>query len=188
MVSPGQPPIPPDLVVMAQIKEPYGLKGWVKLYMFGEARDGLRDFAEWWCNHGSETKPVWQRVVPDSVAEHGGTLVAKWPGVEDRDAAVALKGWQIAVPRSLFAKSAENEYYWSDLIGLDVSNRQDEMLGQVVGLLDLGPHQVLRVRRSVGNPVTGAAHDERLIPFVEQYVDRVNLAQRVIRVDWGLDY
>ena len=204
MTAPGASlavtPVPPDLVVMAQVKEPYGLKGWVKMYTFGEARDGLGDFAQWWCNRGSEAQPVWQLVVPESVADHAGTLVAKWPGVEDRDAAFALKGLQVAVPRSLFAPPAEHEYYWSDLIGLEVCNRQNDALGQVIGLLDLGPHQVLRVRRAevaatlgaatVGGAVAvaAAAQDERLIPFVPQYVDAVDLKQRVIRVDWGLDY
>ena len=186
---------PSDLVVMAQVKEPYGLKGWIKLYMFGEARDGLKDFAVWWCNRGTEAKPLWQCVVPEGVAEHGGTLVAKWPGVEDRDAAFALKGVQVAVPRSQFAANAENEFYWSDLIGLDVSNRQGEALGRVEGLLDLGPHQVLRVRPGAGvaasepglaTPEPGAS--ERLIPFVAQYIDEVDLGRRVIMVDWGLDY
>lgn len=203
MAAPGASlavtPAPPDLVVMAQVKEPYGLKGWVKMYTFGEARDGLGDFAQWWCNRGSEDQPVWQLVIPEAVADHGGTLVAKWPGVEDRDAAFALKGLQVAVPRSLFAQPAEHEYYWSDLIGLAVCNRQNEALGQVIGLLDLGPHQVLRVRRADGVAATAgaatpgaaaaaAAQEERLIPFVPQYVDAVDLTECVIRVDWGLDY
>ena len=219
MAAPEGSPVPPDLVVMAQVKEPYGLKGWVKMYTYGESRDGLGDFSQWWCNRGTEVNPVWQLVIPEAVADHGGTLVAKWPGVEDRDAAFALKGLQVAVPRALFAQTAENEYYWSDLIGLEVRNRQDETLGQVAGLLDLGPHQVLRVRaqfaatmgsgamrgadRSDGvsgakgakgakGPAdiagTATAQGERLIPFVAQYVDTVDLAGRVIRVDWSVNY
>lgn len=190
----GDPSAPSDLVVMAQVKEPYGLKGWIKLYMFGEARDGLKDFSQWWLNRGSEAKPDWQGVIPEQVAEHGGTLVAKWPGVEDRDAAFALKGLQIAVPRSQFAANEKNEFYWSDLIGLAVSNRQGALLGQVEGLLDLGPHQVLRVRPVPGLTALSAAEpgvpaaSERLIPFVAQYIDAVDLTAREIKVDWGLDY
>lgn len=187
-MSPGNTPVPPDLVVMAQVKEPYGLKGWVKMYSFGETRDGLGGFSEWWCNRGSEAKPDWQLVIPEAVADHGGALVAKWPGVEDRDAAFALKGLQVAVPKSKFAPNAENEFYWADLMGLEVRNRQGDVLGEVVGLLDLGPHQVLRLQ-APGTPVGApAAPDEKLIPFVAQYVDGVDLEGRVIRVDWGLDY
>ena len=173
---------------MAQVKEPYGLKGWVKLYMFGETRDGLAVFPEWWCNHGTEAKPEWQTVVPEEVAVHGGTLVAKWPGVEDRDAAFTLKGLQLAVSRALFAERGDNEYYWADLIGLDVRNMQGEELGRVEGLLDLGPHQVLRIRPPGSDATTGSGRGERLIPFVAQYVEGVDLVRRLIRVDWGLDY
>ena len=185
---------PSDLVVMAQVKEPYGLKGWIKLYMFGEARDGLKDFSQWWINRGAENRPDWQSVMPEQVAEHGGTLVAKWPGVEDRDAAFALKGLQIAVPRSQFAASGDNEFCWADLIGLSVINRQGESLGQVEGLLDLGPHHVLRVRPLAPVAAQGAAaasvqaEGQRLIPFVAQYVDAVDLNLSTIKVDWGLDY
>ncbi len=187
-------PVPSDLVVMAQVKEPYGLKGWIKLYMFGEARDGLKDFSLWWINRGAETRPDWQCVVPEQVAEHGGTLVAKWPGVEDRDAAFALKGLQIAVPRSQFSANSENEFYWSDLIGLAVINRQGESLGRVEGLLDLGPHHVLRVRPLAPVAAQAAAAagvqagGERLIPFVAHYIDAVDLNLGRITVDWGLDY
>ena len=186
--------VPSDLVVMAQVKEPYGLKGWIKLYMFGEARDGLKDFSLWWINRGAENRPDWECVMPEQVAEHGGTLVAKWPGVEDRDAAFALKGLQIAVPRSQFAASGDNEFYWADLIGLSVINRQGESLGQVEGLLDLGPHHVLRVRPLVSVAAQGTAaarvqaESEKLIPFVAQYVDAVDLNLGRIKVDWGLDY
>ena len=99
--------------------------------------------------------------------------------VDDRDAAFAHKGWLIAVPRSAFPASGEDEYYWTDLIGLTVRNREGVELGRVSDLLDLGPHQVLKVRQG---------DKECLIPFVAQYIERVDLEGRVVRVDWGLDY
>lgn len=163
---------------MAHVKEPYGLKGWVKLYTHGTDAGGLRGFRIWWLNRDPD-RPDWQAVEPQGTAEHGGVLVAKFAGTEDRETAFALKGAEIAVSRALFAPSNDNEYYWADLIGLEVSNLQDESLGVVADLMDLGPHQVLRVRHAGG---------ERLIPFVAQYVENVDLEQRVVRVDWGLDY
>lgn len=180
----GNSAVPPDLVEMAHVKEPYGLKGWVKLYSYSD--NGLAGFGQWWINRGSETAPDWQMVEPEDIGEQGGVMTAKLPGVEDRDAAFALKGRQIAVPRSAFPESrAEGEYYWSDLIGLDVKNRQDELLGVVDGLLDLGPHEVLRVMA----PAVGEAKpQEILIPFVAQYIDAVELGNKVVKVDWEKDY
>ena len=72
-----------------------------------------------------------------------------------------------------------------------VVNRDGVVLGEVVGLIDTGPHSVLRVAppgpaQGAGAPV--AAAEERLIPFVSAYVDSVDLAGRRVVVDWGLDF
>jgi 16S rRNA processing protein RimM len=73
-----------------------------------------------------------------------------------------------------------------------VFNRDDAALGDVIGLIDTGPHCVLRVKpataQAVGEAPAEPAADERLIPFVEAYVDSVDIAGRRIVVDWGLDY
>ncbi|HEY4373970.1 MAG TPA: ribosome maturation factor RimM [Burkholderiales bacterium] len=178
--------VPPDLVEMARVKEPYGLKGWVKLYSYSEGA-GLVGSRQWWLDHGSEAKPDWRIVEPDEVGEHSGVLIVKFPGVDDRDAAFALKGKRIALPRSSFPKSKteDDEYYWTDLIGLEVKNRQDELLGVIDGLLDLGPHEVLQVKA----PAVGDAKpQEILIPFVAQYIDAVELGNRLVKVDWEKDY
>ena len=170
--------VPTDLVLMAHVKEPFGLTGRLKLHVYSGDLDALGRFKAWWWA-GPADKPAWARVVPEEFVERGGSVIAKLPGIADRDAAFARKGWQIAVARSEFSPAAEGEYYWSDLVGLRVVNRDAVPLGRVTELMDLGPHQVLRVMQ-----------DEReiLIPFVVQYVDRVDTAAGEIVVDWGLDY
>jgi 16S rRNA processing protein RimM len=113
--------------------------------------------------------------------EHGDGVVATARELPDRDAAEALKGARIFVSRASFPTPAADEYYWVDLVGLAVVNRQGEALGTVADLLDTGVHSVLRV--------TGAADGvERLIPFVAAYVDDVDRATRRITVDWGMDF
>ena len=170
---------PDDLVPMAHVKEPYGLSGRVKLYTYSGDPLALAEIAGWWISGAPPGSREWVALTPDEVNEHGGFLVAKFPGVDDRDAAVALKGRQIAVRRSAFPANVAGEYYWSDLIGLEVKNRDGLLFGLVENLLDLGPHQVLRV--------TGGER-EVLIPFVAQYVDAVDVAAKLITVDWGMDY
>jgi len=187
-VSPGtgSGTVPDDLVLMAHVKEPFGLKGWVRLHDYSGDDVGLAGFKEWWLDRGTESAPNWQAVKPEEIGEHGGGLNVKLPGVADRDAALALKGKRIAVSRSQFPESgADDGYYWSDLIGLVVRNRQDEVLGVVDGLLDLGPHEVLQVKAAVEGE---AKAEEILIPFVAQYIDEVDVAGKVIKVDWGKDY
>ena len=108
--------------------------------------------------------------------------------IDDRTTAERVRGARVFVSRGSFPSPAPDEYYWVDLIGLAVVNRQGETLGTVAGLIDTGPHSVLRVARPAAEADAGAEDDERLIPFVSAYVDEVMLAQRRIVVDWGLDY
>lgn len=117
--------------------------------------------------------------------EQGDVVVATADGLEDRNAAEALKGARVYVSRSAFPTPDEDEFYWVDLIGLDVLNKEGEALGKVVDLLDTGPNSVLRLEGEAGEdgkPV------ERLIPFVSAYIVSVSLADRRIVADWGLDY
>ena len=116
------------------------------------------------------------------VREQGDAIVATAPEIADRDAAEAMKGVRVFVSRSTFPKTADGEFYWIDLIGLSVFNRDQVALGDVVGLIDTGPHCVLRIQ-----PAEAGA-EERLVPFVAAFVDAVDMPGRRIVVDWGLDY
>jgi 16S rRNA processing protein RimM len=102
--------------------------------------------------------------------------------VDHRDVAAALAGARVFVPRSSFPTPGAGEFYWIDLIGLAVHNREGLALGTVVGLIETGPHCVIRIRPA--EPEAG----EVLIPFVDAYVDRVDLPGRSIQVDWQPDF
>ncbi len=86
--------------------------------------------------------------------------------------------------RQGFPTPDDGEFYWVDLIGLDVVNREGVALGRVEGLIETGPHCVLRIVARAG----GAPDDEVLVPFVDAYVDAVDLPGRRITVDWQPDY
>ena len=126
------------------------------------------------------------------VRDQGDAIVCTAPEIADRDAAEAMKGVRVFVSRSTFPQPDADEFYWIDLIGLSVLNRDGVALGDVIGLIDTGPHCVLRVKPAAAEPQGEApaepAADERLIPFVDAYVDSVDLPGRRIVVDWGLDY
>ncbi len=167
-------PLPDNLVVMGRIAAPFGVLGWVKIQPFTEEVDGLADFPVWWLGDGDD----WREMPVKQCAVHGVTLLASLEGVTGREAAVALKGKQVAVPRDTLPTPAKDEYYWSDLIGLEVVNLQGESLGKVSGLLETGANDVLVVK----------GEQERLIPFIAQYVIEVDIGGGQVRVDWGLDY
>jgi 16S rRNA processing protein RimM len=116
--------------------------------------------------------------------EQGDVVVATAEGLDDRNAAEALKGARVFVSRSAFPTPDDDEFYWVDLIGLNVVNREGVALGKVVDLLDTGPNCVLRCESAS----TDGETVERLIPFVSAYIVSVSLADQTIVADWGLDY
>jgi 16S rRNA processing protein RimM len=169
------PVVPEDLVVMGRVVGPYGVKGWLKVQPYTEYPENLCDYANWWIGGAGQ----WQEQAVLESAVHGATVVAKVSGIETREAAALLKGSEVAVPRTELPATGENEYYWADLIGLEVVNEQEEVLGKVAGHLSTGAHDVMRV-------VDGET--ERLLPFVDAVIRKVDMQARRIRVDWGADW
>ena len=184
---------PDDALEVGRIGDAWGLKGWFKVQPYATPPEALLA-ARLWHLQAPEPGPALRRVgtgLPDvleirEVREHGEGLIAAAGGIDGRTAAEALRGARIFIARASFPKVGADEFYWADLIGLAVVNRQGAVLGTVAGLIDTGPHAVLRVLPNGTGEEPGA--EERLIPFVSAYVDAVDLALRRISVDWGLDY
>jgi 16S rRNA processing protein RimM len=180
--------LPDDAVEVGFITDAYGLKGWVKVVPHANGKQGgdaLLSAKRWWLVKGRDRKSA--RCLQSKV--HADTIVARLGGCEDRDVAMSLKGHSVHIARSDFPKlDSEDEFYWVDLIGLDVENEAGIALGRVADLIDNGAHSILRIEYpgidKDGQPVTG----ERLIPFVGVYVKTVDRAAKRIVVDWDADY
>jgi 16S rRNA processing protein RimM len=179
------------MVVMGRIAGPYGVLGWIKVFPYTEYVDGLADYPAWWLGSGGDGK--WREVKVNEYAIHGNLLTVSLQHCSDRTEAVRLKGLQVAVPRSqlpVLSKTGEDGYYWSDLIGLEVVNLQDESLGKVTGLLETGANDVLQVQglKKGEGEGEGKSEGERLIPFIDQVIVKVDLTASRITADWDLDY
>ncbi len=164
-----------NLVPMGYITAPFGVKGWGKVKVSTEYSDSLDEYPELFLGKDGN----WKSVEIESSFARDGIFHAKFIGIDDRDAAFSLKGTTVAVPREQFPEAEEDEYYWVDLIGLSVVNLEGENLGLVTDLMETGANDVLIVKDD---------KTERLIPFVARHVIRVDLQQKQITVDWGLDY
>ncbi|MCW5620386.1 MAG: ribosome maturation factor RimM [Burkholderiales bacterium] len=136
---------------------------------------GLLAYPTWWLGRDGQWRAV---EVEDGATMRGRGLIAKLAGCDDREAATALRGTEVALPREMLPAGGEGEYYWADLQGLQVRNLDGVPLGVVTGLLEAGANQVLVVR----------AERERLIPFVEAVVKSVDLTHGAMVVDWGVDF
>lgn len=171
---------PADAVEVGRVLGAWGVKGWFKVQPFADDPQALFSSKRWYLRppDGPGVAPPPLLKITQS-REHGGLVVAGAQEVPDRNAAEALKGARVFVGRASFPTAGTDEYYWVDLIGCQVFNREGVALGRVEDLIDTGAHSVLRVLRG---------ETERLIPFVAAYVDTVDLPARRITVDWGLDY
>ena len=180
--------IPDDLTQVGYVSGAYGVTGSIRVTPFSSDADALLKVKTWWLD-----KPNLRAVSVRTTKLHGGDVVAQLVGVVGRDASEALKGAAVSIPRSQFPELAADEFYWSDLIGLDVVNLQGEALGQVTDMMDNGVQSILRIKPAADAAVADATQadakaEERLIPYVDQFVKTVDLASKKITVDWGLDY
>ena len=169
------------MIIMGRVAAAQGLLGWVAIKAYTETVESLSDYPVWWL--GDEKQP-WREISVEKFAVQSKGLIAKFPGCNDRTTAEKFKGLLVAVPRSSLPQQSEDEYYWSDLIGLNVLNLAGTSLGIVESLMDTGANQVLCVRVLC---VRGKA-EEVLIPFIASAIKRVNLAEKVIQVDWSADW
>jgi len=176
--------VPDDLAQVGFVFGAYGVAGWVRIRPFSEDADALLQVKTWWID-----KPSLHDVEVKQCKLHGGDVVAQLAGVTDRNEAEALKGAAVSVPRSLFPTLSDEEFYWTELSGLDVENLQGEHLGKVVDMMSNGPQSILRIQPAPSADADPeVAAQERLIPFVEAFIIKVDKTANKITVDWGLDY
>lgn len=187
--------LPADAIEVGRILDAWGVKGWVKILPHSTDPEALFSAKSWFLQ-APEAKfrpgfSLFSGTVSISVEEaknHSGSVVAKFSGLDDRNAAEALRGVRIFLPRSSFPAASKDEYYWVDLIGLNVVNREGVALGCVRDLMTTGPHSVLCVEYTSLQEDGTSTTAERMIPFVSAYVDAVDISGKRITVDWQPDY
>ena len=197
MAAPGRPAatlptgidaaeLPADAIEVGRIADAWGVKGWFKVLPHSADPQALFSSKRWYLQpseRGAKTFSGTVLLRVREAKEHSDTVVARADEVDDRAAAEALRGARVFVPRSSFPTADKDEYYWVDLLGLDVVNREGVALGKVKDLMSTGPQTVLVLEyEQDGKPL------ERMLPFVSAYVDGVDLPGRKITVDWQPDY
>ncbi|MEY4883968.1 MAG: hypothetical protein RIS34_1822 [Pseudomonadota bacterium] len=178
--------LPPDAIEVGRIADAWGIKGWFKVLTHSATPEALFSSKRWYLlpsERGAKTFTGVLKLAIREAKEHSGTVVATATDVDDRSAAEALRGARIFVARSSFPTAEKDEYYWVDLIGLNVINREGVELGLVKELLSTGAQTVL-----VMDCEQDGKTQERMIPFVAVYIDDVDLIARRITVDWQPDF
>lgn len=169
-------------VELGKIVGVWGVKGWVKLHSYTRHRPDIANYQSWWL------KPPARKTGNSSATqyavlncrEQGKGIVAQLEGVDDPDQANALNGWSIWVNQSQLPELPEGQYYWQQLIGLQVVNNESQNLGVVESILETGANDVLVLKSPEGGEV--------LIPYGDQVVESVDLDSGTLRVNWHLSY
>lgn len=166
-----------EIVVLGRLADPYGIRGWLWLHPFGDDPLAWAEMPVWWIAREGEP---WRECRLKGLKVHGNGVVVLLDGIDGRTAAEAAKGILVGAPREALPTTEKNEFYWGELIGLDVINTAGERLGKVAGLIETGANAVLRV--------VGDDSVERLLPFVAAVVLAVEKEAGQIRVEWGSDW
>lgn len=163
-------------ILLGRIVGAFGVRGELKLESFTEPKVAIFRYQPWTLRDAQGRERTLQGV---RGRETPKGVVATLPEVADRDAAEALRGTEVWVPRSALPPPKEGEYYWIDLEGLRVVNAEGIEFGRVSHLFSTGANDVLVVQ----------GDRERMIPFLmPDYVVSIDFGAGLIVVDWDADF
>lgn len=168
------------MIVLGRVVAPFGVRGWLRIHPFGDDPLSWAKIPHWWLSPIADAPhDQWKAHVPEVIKAHADGFIAKLADMDNRDIAESVDGFFIGVLHDELPPLKTGEYYWDDLTDLSVMNLQGQLLGHVRSLLETGAHDVL---------VVAAGKNERLLPFVDHVIKRVDISGKVIYVDWGVDW
>jgi len=165
-------------IILGKVGAVYGIKGWLKVHSFTDDTDAILDYFPWSLKLGNKTQTVeitdWRK--------HNKGLIVKVDNIDDRDEAQALVGSEILTSETSLPDLPQGNFYWRDLIGMNVVTTQGYDLGVVSDMMETGANDVLVVKANLKD---GFSKKERLIPYIlEQVIESVSIENKQICVDW----
>ena len=163
-------------IILGRISGLHGLNGWLKIYSYSRPRENIFSYSPWSIK---QAKGLWSTLKVSEWKPQSKGLIARFDGVTDRDSAQSFVGLEIFVSREQLPELADDEYYWCDLIGLEVINQANDILGTVVEVQETGANDVLIVKGEV----------KHLIPLLKNSViKQVDKERGQMRVDWDGEF
>lgn len=165
-----------DMLVVGKIGAPYGVQGWVKITTYTDETQGVFDYSPWFLGDNGTEYQV------DNWRTHNKGVVAKLVGVDTRDDADSIKNLDISIKAEQLPQLADDEYYWRELVGMQVMTESGYDLGTVKEMFETGSNDVMLVK---ANSNDAFGQKERMLPFLhDQVIKEVNKQARTIKVDW----
>lgn len=165
-----------EKVLLGAINGLFGVKGWVKVFSYTQPRHKIVEYKHWYLGDNQDSL-----VEVEKGQIHKSGVIAKLTNIDDRDAALVLLNKNIWVAADQLDALAEDEYYWFQLIGLDVYDCGNNRLGKIKDLMETGANDVIIVQSD--------SKAEHLIPYIkEQVVKSIDLMNNRMDVDWDTNY
>ncbi|MBC54539.1 MAG: ribosome maturation factor RimM [Gammaproteobacteria bacterium] len=166
---------------LGRVASPYGVKGWVKLVSFTQPRDNIFSYRHFFASRDGAQVALEM----DAGKPQGKGLIAHFVGFDTPEAVRELTGLELSVSAEALPELGADDYYWHQLIGLQVLNRAGLNFGRVESLFETGANDVMVVE-----PDKDSIDDnQRLIPWLrDRVVIEVDLTIGRVVVDWEPDY
>ena len=167
---------PSRRVIIGKINGLYGVHGGLKVYSYTQPREQIFAYQPWWV----KINDTWVSKQISSRHDKGKGLLVFLEGITDTDQARSLLGSDITVIREQLASLADGEFYWCDLIHLELIDTQGNLLGKIVDMQETGANDVMVVLQG---------ERKFLVPWVmDKVVRQVDLKTGRVYVDWIPEY
>ncbi len=161
-------------LLVGKINGFFGLQGWVKVFSYTNPRTNILNYSPWTIRVDGN----FQSIDITNGREQSKTIVAQIKGIDNREDSQKFIGQDIYINKEQLPELTQGEYYWHELIGFDVINKDEERLGTVDYFVETGANDVLVVK----------GKKEYWIPYIEPFLVSIDSKNNKILVDWDKDF
>ncbi|SFV53486.1 16S rRNA processing protein RimM [hydrothermal vent metagenome] len=159
-------------LLVGKINGLFGIKGLVKVFSYTKPRENITTYKTW---HLTRNGNDFLEVIVQTGRQQAKTIVAQLKQYDTPEKSETLLGYDIYINKSDLPKTNKDEYYWDDLINMTVINQHNQTIGKVTYLIETGSNDVLVIKHK---------DKEILIPFINPFVGKISLEEKIIWVDW----
>lgn len=160
-------------ITVGRIGAPFGVQGWVKIDSYTQPKEAIFGYLPW--NINIEGKDRMYHMINHRT--QGKRFVVQLADCHDCDQAKQYTNKNINIYRHQLPELPPNEYYWTDLEGLDVIDQHGTKLGKIDYLQTTGSNDIMVIE----------GKKRHLLPYLPEVVIAVDLEQGVMKVNWDED-
>lgn len=161
-------------IIVGRFGKTFGLLGWIKIISFTYPEENILKLKPWFIKRNGD----WEEFSFKEGKKKANGITLKLPDCNSPEEAALYTNIEIGVLKEQLPKLENDEYYWHDLVGLDVINQNGVKLGTVKEVIATGSNDVL--------VITG--EKRHLVPYLSNVIQHIDLDKKIIKVDWDEDF